>query len=95
MSIIDVEKVEDLLKSELSTYKISKETGITAPTLNRYRSGEAEIKNMRIETAEKLYKMALIEEQKILDQAAKIESDESESTPLDESSHSETDVELF
>lgn len=44
-----------LLKSEVSNYRISKDTGIGQNVLGRYSNGESEIENMTLGNAIKLY----------------------------------------
>lgn len=44
-----------LFKSGITNYQISKETGIRQTTLGKYTTGKAEISNMSLGNAEKLY----------------------------------------
>lgn len=47
-------EIEELLRSE-TAYRIAKDLGINARTVNRYQNGESPIDNMTFQTAEKLY----------------------------------------
>lgn len=44
-----------LFESEITSYQISKETGIAQYTLGKYRKGNSKIGNMSLDNAEKLY----------------------------------------
>lgn len=52
------ETVEELLKSELSAYKISKEAGVPYMTVNDLRNEKTSIDNAKFITIEKLYNYA-------------------------------------
>ncbi len=43
--------IEALLQSEISNYKISKETGIAQTTLGDYTTGKSKIGNMKLDHA--------------------------------------------
>lgn len=47
--------IKELFNSEVTTYQISKATGLAQPSLDNYRSGKSDIKNMKLSVAEKLY----------------------------------------
>ena len=49
-----VSKVQEVLDINVTSYRISKITGITELVLSKYRKGTYNIKNMTLETAEKL-----------------------------------------
>lgn len=51
--------VEDLLSSNISTYKLSKKSNIPYMTIHDLRSGKSTIDNAKFETIEKLYYYAL------------------------------------
>lgn len=48
------EKIQAIIDSDYTSYKIEKESGISAESFGRYRSGQRDIKRMTLETAEKL-----------------------------------------
>lgn len=64
-----------LLKSDVSNYRISKDTGIGEGTLNKYKRGEADIENMTFGNAIKLqqYYLKLKEENKLTDKMSREE----------------------
>ena len=47
--------IKELFNSEVTTYQISKATGLAQPSLDNYRSGKSDIKNMKLSVAEKLH----------------------------------------
>ena len=49
-----VNKVQKVLDINVTSYRISKITGITELVLSKYRKGTYNIKNMSLETADKL-----------------------------------------
>ena len=49
-----VNKVQKVLDINVTSYRISKITGITELVLSKYRKGTYNIKNMTLETADKL-----------------------------------------
>ena len=49
-----VNKVEKILDINVTSYRISKITGITELVLSKYRKGTYNVKNMSLETADKL-----------------------------------------
>ena len=51
--------VEQLLKSDVSAYKISKGTGVPYMTVNDLRNGKSSIENAKFGTIEKLYNYAI------------------------------------
>lgn len=48
-------EIRDLLNSNITSYEISKETGVSNSVISRLRNGEREIGKVTLETAEKLY----------------------------------------
>lgn len=52
--IIDTEKIKQLFDSEITSYQISKATGIATQSLDNYRLYDSKIENMRIGIANKL-----------------------------------------
>lgn len=46
--------IEALLNSDVSKYKISKETGIAQTTLSDYATGKSKVGNMKLDHAVKL-----------------------------------------
>lgn len=51
--------IEKLLKSEVTSYRIQKDTGVRQQMIDRYRKGQSDLKNMTLDFAEKLYNYAL------------------------------------
>ena len=49
-----VNEVQEILNINVTSYRISKITGITELVITKYRKGTYNIKNMTLETAEKL-----------------------------------------
>lgn len=60
---IDIAKIKKLLNSDISGYKIYKNTGISQSTISDYRNEKKIIENMTIETGLKLMKFIEEEEQ--------------------------------
>lgn len=54
--IIDLNKIEKLLKGSTSAYAISEKTGLTRAMVNRYRTGDTSFENMTVKTALRLQK---------------------------------------
>ncbi|RLK63136.1 hypothetical protein D3H64_05960 [Atopobacter sp. AH10] len=50
--------IENLLKSEITSYRIQKDTGVRQQMIDRYRKGQSDLKNMTLDVAEKLYNYA-------------------------------------
>lgn len=48
------EKIQAVIDSDYTSYKIEKESGIPPSTFGRFRSGKRDIKNMTLGVAEKL-----------------------------------------
>ena len=49
-----VNKIQEILDINVTSYRISKITGITELVLSKYRKGTYNVKNMSLETADKL-----------------------------------------
>lgn len=49
-------ELEGLLNSDVSSYRLEKETGVKSQVIQRYRSGETKLENMTLKTARKLLK---------------------------------------
>ena len=52
-------KIIELIKSDISGYKIYAETGISQNTLSSVRRGKRDIDNLTLKTTEKLYECAI------------------------------------
>lgn len=52
------EQVENLLRSDISAYKISKEAGVPYMTVNDLINGKSKLDNAKFSTVEKLYNYA-------------------------------------
>ena len=48
-------EIEKLINSEITAYKISKETGVSVGNISELKSGKRKIGNLTLDTAEKLY----------------------------------------
>lgn len=48
------QKIDKLIKSDITVYQIAKDTGVSQASLTNMRNGKKEINNLRLETAEKL-----------------------------------------
>ena len=49
-----VNKIQEILDTNVTSYRISKITGITEHVLSKYKKGVYSVKNMSLETADKL-----------------------------------------
>ena len=49
-----IKQIEELFNSDLTDYRISKDTGITLSAIQNYRSGKYELENMTLKVANKL-----------------------------------------
>ena len=49
-----IQQIEELFNSDLTDYRISKDTGITLSVIQNYRSGKYELENMSFKIARKL-----------------------------------------
>lgn len=52
------DEIQKLLDSDISSYKIGKEAGVSNSVIQRLRNGERTIGNLTLDTAEKLYEYA-------------------------------------
>lgn len=50
------EKVQALLQSNITAYRIEKETGVAQPNITRLRNGQSDVGHMSVDNAEKLAK---------------------------------------
>ncbi|QMI52095.1 hypothetical protein HRE60_10750 (plasmid) [Streptococcus salivarius] len=50
-------ELEELLNSDVSSYRLAKETGVRSQVIQRYRNGETKLENMTLKTARKLLKL--------------------------------------
>lgn len=50
-----IKEIEELLKSDVTDYRISKDTGITLSVIQNYRNGKYALDNMTLKIAKKLY----------------------------------------
>ena len=50
-------ELEELLNSDVSSYRLGKETGVRSQVIQRYRNGETKLENMTLITARKLLKL--------------------------------------
>lgn len=57
-----IQQIEELFNSDLTDYRISKDTGITLSVIQKYRSDVSKIENMTLKVAKKLIKY--VEEQR-------------------------------
>ena len=53
-----IKEIEDLLNSEISSYKIAKDSGVTYSLISDYRNGKRKIENMTLQVAKKLIRYA-------------------------------------
>ena len=79
-----IKEIEELLKSDVTDYRISKDTGITLSVIQNYRSGKYALENMTLKIAKKLYeykerldmrnydKMMIIVNELVLDEGATV-----------------------
>ena len=49
-----IKQIEELFNSDLTDYRISKDTGLTLSVIQNYRSGKYELENMSFKVAKKL-----------------------------------------
>ena len=49
-----IQKIEELFNSDLTDYRISKDTGITLSVIQKYRNDTSKIENMTLKVAKKL-----------------------------------------
>ena len=51
-------EIEELLNSEISSYKISKDSGVAYSLISDYRNGKRKLENMTLQVAKKLIRYA-------------------------------------
>lgn len=51
-----IQQIEELFNSDLTDYRISKDTGITLSVIQKYRNDTSKIENMTLKIANKLVK---------------------------------------
>lgn len=52
---MNIEKqIQELLNSDISAYRIAKDTGVAQPVITRLRNGDRKIGKINVETAQKL-----------------------------------------
>ena len=56
MTIMDTNKIEELLASKVSAYEIEKRSGVTRNTISKLRTKKQEVMKMSLESANKLQK---------------------------------------
>ena len=49
-----IKQIEELFNSDLTDYRISKDTGITLSVIQKYRNDTSKIENMTLKVANKL-----------------------------------------
>lgn len=53
-----IREIEDLFNSNLTDYRIAKDTGIALSMIQNYRIGSRKVENMTLKTAKKLFEYA-------------------------------------
>lgn len=51
-----IKKIEELLNSEISSYKMAKDSGVPYSLISDYRNGKRKIENITLQVANKLIK---------------------------------------
>ena len=51
-----IKEIEELLNSEISSYKIAKDSGVSYSLISDYRNNKRKIENMTLQVANKLIK---------------------------------------
>ena len=49
-----IKQIKELFNSDLTDYRISKDTGVTLSVIKNYRSGKYELENMSFKVAKRL-----------------------------------------
>lgn len=52
-----IKEIEDLFNSDVTDYRISKDSGVALSMIQNYRKGNRKVENMTLKTANKIYKM--------------------------------------
>ncbi|NYS33229.1 hypothetical protein HZZ02_05475 [Streptococcus danieliae] len=47
-------EIQELLESDITSYRMHKETGVAQQVIDRYRAGENKLENMTLKIAKKL-----------------------------------------
>jgi len=50
-----IKDIEELFETDITDYRISKDTGITLSVIQNYRNGKYTLENMTLKIAKKLY----------------------------------------
>ena len=50
-----IKDIEELFETDITDYRISKDTGITLSVIQNYRNGKYALENMTLKIAKKLY----------------------------------------
>ena len=50
-----IKEIEDLFNSDITDYRISKDSGVALSMVQNYRNGNRKVENMTLKTAKKLY----------------------------------------
>lgn len=58
--MIDVALIKELLASDITSYQISKKTGIHTQVIDRYRNGQSKLENMTLKNGQKLSDLAKV-----------------------------------
>ena len=53
-----IKQIEELFNSNLTDYRIAKDTGIALSMIQNYRNGSRKVENMTLKTAKKLFEYA-------------------------------------
>ncbi len=53
-----IKEIEELLNSEISSYKIAKDSGVSFSLISDYRNGKRKIENMTLQVAKRLLRYA-------------------------------------
>lgn len=60
--IIDTNKINDLLASDMTGYRVAQLTNVRQPMYDRYKSGQTPVTNMTIKVADELMRLIKLEE---------------------------------
>lgn len=52
-----IKEIEDLFNSDITDYRISKDSGVALSMIQNYRKGNRKVENMTLKTANKIYKI--------------------------------------
>lgn len=65
MAIIDTDKIQKLLNSDLTSYRAAQLTKVKQPVYYRYQKGQTPLENMTLKVANELMKIINLEENKM------------------------------